>query len=179
VKKPIKKRPRSSSAVMISLLKDIKEELVIDRQNKMRNALILATAIVMFAVPMNFMVEVTANYLDATSNGDLEFWPDNFLSPYYILFWMCLGFIIFAFWNFFRPISRIFLDGFDWEIAFKDVEKEGEEDTYHVLQDSVYECNICLEEFQSYRRVEIHEEACRTKNPKEWKKWDEDAEEEE
>ena len=62
---------------MISLLKDIKEELVIDRQNKMRNALILATAIVMFAVPMNFMVEVTANYLDATSNGDLEFWSDN------------------------------------------------------------------------------------------------------
>ena len=153
---------------MISLLKDIKEELVIDRQNKMRNALILATAIVMFAVPMNFMVEVTANYLDSASNGNLEFWSDNILSPYYILFWVCFGFIIFAFWNFFRPISRIFLDGFDWEIAFKDVEKEGEEDTYHVLQDSVYVCEICSEEFQSYRRFEIHDEECRIKNPKEW-----------
>ena len=77
-----------------------------------------------------------------------------------------------------RPISRIFLDSFDWEIAFKDVEKEGEEDSYYVLQDGVYECVVCLEEFQSYRRFEIHEEECRIKNPTEWEKSDEESEEE-
>ena len=176
MKKPIKKRPRSSSALMISLLKDIKKELVIERKDKLRNALILATAIVMFAVPLNFMVEVSANYIDNSATGVLVF--DDFSSIYFWLFCFCMGLVLFAFYNFYLPISRIFMDSFDWEIAFKDVEKEGEEDSYHVLQDSVYECDICSKDFSSYRRYEIHEEDCRTKNPTEWKKWDEENEEE-
>ena len=81
MKKPIVKRPRSPSALMISLLNEIKEELIIERESKLRNALILATAIVMFAVPLNFMVEVSANYIDTTATGVLPF--DDFYSVYF------------------------------------------------------------------------------------------------
>ena len=109
MKKPIKKRPRSPSALMISLLNEIKEELIIERENKLRNALILATAIVMFAVPLNFMVEVSANYIDTTATGVLPF--DDFYSVYFWLFCFCLGAILIAFSKFYVPISKIFLGG--------------------------------------------------------------------
>ena len=90
-KTKIKKRPRSQTAVMISLLNEIKNELLIERKSKLRNALILATAIVMFAVPLNFVVEVSANYIDGSFTGGLYFWDWN--SPYYWLFFLCIIFV--------------------------------------------------------------------------------------
>ena len=161
---------------MISLLKDIRKELVIERKDKLRNALILATAIVMFAVPLNFMVEVSANYIDNSATGELVF--DDFSSIYFWLFCFCMGLVLDAFYTFFLPIPRIFMDSFDWEIAFKDIEKKVEEDEYYYSQELIYPCPICDDEFESYRRIQIHEEDCRLKSPVEWKKMDEDLEEE-
>ena len=159
---------------MISLLKEIKEELVFERDNKLRNALILATAIVMFAVPLNFAVEISANYIDGNTKAPETF--DDFSSYYFWLFCFCMGAVLVALSKFYLPISRIFMNSFDWEMAFEDIEKESEEDVYSM--DSIFECDICSETFQSYRRYEIHKEGCRTKNPTEWKKWDEENEEE-
>ncbi len=174
MKKPIKQKPRSSSAVMISLLKEIKEELVFERENKVRNALILATAVVMFAVPLNFAVEISANYIDGNTKVPETF--DDFSSYYFWLFCFCMGAVLISLSKFYLPLSRIFLNSYDWETQFQDIEKGGEEDLYFLYQDNVFECVICSEDFPSLRRYEIHEEGCRTKNPTEWKKWDEDLE---
>lgn len=177
VKKPIMKRPRSSSALMISLLNEIKDELIIERENKLRNALILATAIVMFAVPLNFMVEVTANYIDSSSTGDLEFM--NYYSVYYWFFFFCAAFIIAGFFTFFRPMSRIFMNSFDWNAAFKDMEETGKEyDEYHIESGTTIFCKICYQEFESYRGWERHKDTCRSENKDKWIKWDEENEEE-
>ena len=177
MKKIATKRPKNQNTEVISLLKDIKEELIIERKSKLKNALILATAIVMFAVPLNFTVEVAANYLDSSSTGDLEFF--DYYSVYYWFFFFCIMFVITGFWSFFRPMSRIFMDSFDWNSAFKDLEEEHRKDEYFVEAGMGYECPGCLEFFESYRSMEIHEEDCRSKNPEKWKKWDEEAEEEE
>ena len=47
-------------------------------ENKLRNALILATAIVMFAVPLNFAVEISANYISDNTKAPETF--DDFSS---------------------------------------------------------------------------------------------------
>ena len=44
VKKIIRRPAEASNIEMLSLLKDIKNELVIDRKSKLKNSLILATA---------------------------------------------------------------------------------------------------------------------------------------
>ena len=146
---------------MISLLKDIKEELIIERKSKLKNALILATAIVMFAVPLNFTVEVAANYLDSSSTGDLEFF--DYYSVYYWFFFFCIMFVITGFWSFFRPMSRIFMDSFDWESAFRDVEEENKQDEYFMDPDGEMEwyCDVCGEEFVSERQAILHEPKCK------------------
>ena len=161
MKKSIKKKPRSQTAETISLLKGIKRELVIERKTKLKNALILATAIVMFAVPLNFMVEVTSNYLDSSSTGDLEFM--DYYSPYYWLFFICIMFVITAFWSFYRPIARIFMASFDWESAFRDVEEENKHDEYFMDPDGEMEwyCDVCEEEFVSERQAILHESECK------------------
>ena len=161
---------------MISLLNEIREELIIERESKLRNALILATAIVMFAVPLNFAVEISANYIDGNTKAPETF--DDFHSYYFWLFCFCMGAVLIALSKFYMPISRIFMDKFDWETAFEDIEKKGEDDEYYVSLEEHYVCDICPESFKSYRSYEVHEEDCRTKNPKEWKKWDEESEEE-
>ena len=148
---------------MISLLEDIKNELVIERKSKLKNSLVLAIAIVMFAVPLNFTVEVTANYLDSSSTGDLEFF--DYYSVYYWFFFICITFVITGFWSFFRPMSRIFMDSFDWNTAFQDLEEEQKKDEYFIdsAGDEMWYCEKCNEEFISERQAEIHEENCEVK----------------
>lgn len=155
---------------MISLLKSIREELIIERENKLRNALILATAIVMFAVPLNFMVEVSANYIDTTATGELQF--DDFYSYYFWLFCFCMGLVLVAFSKFYIPISRIFMDSFRWDLVFKDVERKGEDDAYHIYSDEGIECWVCEEDFESLRSMELHEADCRLKHPDGWADFD-------
>ena len=163
---------------MISLLKEIKEELAIERENKLRNALILATAIVMFAVPLNFMVEISSNYIDTTATGELPF--DDFYSFYFWLFCFCLGAVVIAFIKFYVPISRIFMDSFDWDAAFRDMEETGKEyDEYHIESGTMIFCEICDEEFESYRGWSRHEDKCRSENKEQWTEWDENLEDEE
>ena len=160
MKKIITKQPKSQNTEMISLLKEIKNELVIERKTKLKNALILATAIVMFAVPLNFTVEVAANYLDSSSTGDLEFF--DYYSVYYWFFFFCLIFVITGFWSFFRPMSRIFMDSFDWDTAFKDLEEEQRKDGYFMDPggEEVWYCENCDEEFLSERQAELHDGKC-------------------
>ena len=158
VKKTIKKRAHSPNIEMISLLQEIRKELITERKTKLRNALILATAIVLFAVPLNFMVEVAANYLDSSSTGDLVF--VNLHSVFYWLFWGCMVVIIFAFITFFRPMVRIFWDSFDWDTVFKDLETEGRKDEYFVDSEKYWYCDACGEEFGSERGIDRHIETC-------------------
>ena len=148
---------------MISLLKDIKNELVIERKSKLKNSLVLATAIVMFAVPLNFTVEVTANYLDSSSTGDLEFF--DYYSVYYWFFFFCIMFVITGFWSFFRPMSRIFMDSFDWNTAFKDLEEEQKKDEYFIdlAGEEIWYCDVCNEEFLSERQAKLHCDNCEVK----------------
>ncbi len=158
IKKTIKKRPRSPNAEMVSLLQQIKNELIIERKTKLRNALILAMAIVMFAVPLNFMVEVSANYLDSSSTGDLDFF--DYGTVFYWLFFGCMTVIIAAFSTFFRPMTKIFMDRFDWGTAFRDLEEEVSKDEYFKDPESYWYCDACGEEFRSERGVDRHIETC-------------------
>ena len=140
---------------MISLLKEIKEELVIERKRKLRNALILAMAIVMFAVPLNFMIEFVANYIDSSLTGDLDFW--NYYSPAYWVFFIFIMFLVTAFWNYFRPMMRIFGASFDWETAFSVIEEENRQDEYYMDLDEeeVWYCDVCEKVFRSERHAKI------------------------
>ena len=146
---------------MISLLKEIREQLHIERKRKLRNALILAMAIVMFAVPLNFMIEFTANYIDGSLTGELEFF--DYYSPGYWLFFIFFMFLVVAFWRFFRPMRRIFSASFDWEAAFRDVEEENKQDEYFMNPDGEMEwyCDVCGEEFVSERQAILHEPECK------------------
>ncbi len=174
--KKIVKRKTDDFAVAKNLLVEIRDELAIEREQKLRNSLILATAIVMFAVPLNFMVEVSANYLDSSSTGDLEFF--DYLSAFYWLFFFCAIFIIVAFTTFFKPMTRIFMESFDWDTAFKDLEETGKDyDEYHIDPGMTILCKICDQDFESYRGWERHKEACRSENLKLWQKWEKENEE--
>ena len=175
-KKPTKQKQSSSNELIISLLKEIRGELALERKNKVRNALILATAVVMFAVPLNFAVEISANYIDSNTDAPDTF--DDFSSYYFWLFCFCMGAVLVALSKFYLPISRIFMHNFDWETAFEDIEKEGKDDDYNINPDEVYVCDICLKEFPSIRSYKIHEEDCRKKNPAKWEKWDNNLQEE-
>ncbi|MDC0526388.1 hypothetical protein OAO35_00350 [Euryarchaeota archaeon] len=166
VKKIIRRPPEASNMEMISLLREIKKELIIERKTKLKNALVLATAIVMFAVPLNFVVEVTSNYIDSSSTGDLKFM--DYKTVYYWLFMISIVFVISAFTQFFKPMSRIFMDSFDWEAAFKDLEEENKADEYFMdpEEENIWACEYCGDEFRSHRQTEIHERGCESNNEK-------------
>jgi len=148
---------------MISLLKEIKNELVIERKSKLRNALILATAIVMFAVPLNFMIEFTANYINNSLTGEMEF--VDYYSPAYWIFFIFIMFIITAFWSYFRPMMRIFGASFDWETAFRDIEEENKLDEYYMdpYEEEVWHCEDCDKIFRSERHAKIGNCDCNNK----------------
>ncbi len=91
-----------------------------------------------------------------------------------------MGAVLIAFSKFYLPISRIFMDSFDWDSAFSDIEETGKEyDEYYIESDTNVLCKICDKDFESYRGWERHEDACRSENSDKWEKWDEDVEDEE
>ena len=149
---------------MIFLLKEIKEELIIERKSKLRNALILATAIVLFAVPLNFMVEIGANFIDEKYTDD-EYFYGYGQALYAILAIFSVVVILGAFFSFYRPFFSIFVNQFDWETAFRDVEEAGQTDKYYMNPDGemLWYCDVCGEEFSSERQAELHEEECEGK----------------
>ena len=154
---------------------EIRDELIIERKDKLRNSLVLATAIVMFAVPLNFMVEVSANYISSSVGSEVDFFAyDTF---YFWLFVFSIIFVLVAFTTFFFPMTEIFMDNFDWDTAFKDLEETGKDyDDYYKDPDSSIECKICDETFESYRGWDRHKDDCRTENLDKWQKWEKENE---
>jgi hypothetical protein len=144
---------------MLSLLQEIKNELIIERKTKLRNALLLATAIVMFAVPLNFFVEVGANYTHAAAVGEIEFF--DLYSPYFWIGAVSLLVVTTALYKFYFPILKITIDQFDWKTALEDVSRIAKEDKYYIDPDGlVWICEACDAEFDSVRQADIHLETC-------------------
>ena len=62
-----------------------------------------------------------------------------------------------GFLSFYKPMSNIFISSFDWETAFKDLEKDGQQDEYYMdpEEEEVWYCDICDKVFRSERHANI------------------------
>jgi hypothetical protein len=162
MKKQVSGNGKKKTNTSLALLTEIRNELVRQRKERFQNTLILATAIVMFAVPLNFLVQVAVSYLNAYHMDENGLFTDWGYDIYMWLAFFALCIIVSSFLKFFRPISRIAIHSFDWKGAFDDAETASFGGQYYKDPDGekIWYCEFCEDEFETKKEAVEHEETC-------------------